>query len=81
MVYRDGVRARLESDNLGTWPQDYQIGLAYGLLFDRDGNVTMTADTAEDAVLALDPLSGCTDELATMVTGIEAAYAGWPVPD
>lgn len=81
VVYRDGVRACLESDDLDVWPQDYRIGLANGLWFDRDGIVTMTADTAKDAVLALDPISDCAEELATLVAGIDEAYARRPVPD
>ncbi|ORB68566.1 abortive infection family protein [Mycolicibacterium tusciae] len=76
VVHWDGVEPCLSSDDLATWPRDYRVGVAYGLWFDPDGNVTLTPESAREALLVLDPVADCSADLTDWVSRIVMARAG-----
>jgi hypothetical protein len=76
VVHRDGVEPCLESDDLVTWPRDYRIGVAYGLWFDPDGRLTLTPESAREALIVLDPVADCAADLDDWVARIASARSG-----
>lgn len=80
VVHHDGVESCMNSDDLATWPGDYRLGLVYGLWFDCTGTVTMTPESAQEAIAILDPIPDCSAELADWVQRIAAARAGSAPP-
>ncbi|MCJ0905254.1 abortive infection family protein [Rhodococcus sp. ARC_M6] len=72
VVRVDGLNPVLASDSLLTWPRDYRIGLAHGLWFDPDGNLTLTPASVQEALSVLEPVPDCADDLTGWVDQIEA---------
>jgi hypothetical protein len=67
---------RLESDDTETlWTRDYRIGLAQGLLFDPDEQPTVTPRSLQDALMAIDPLPECADDINGLVDRIIGSTA------
>lgn len=73
VVRQDGLDPCLHSDDLNTWPRDYRVGLAYGVWFDPDENVTLTPNSLQWALQVLEPVEDCADELTEWVERIIAA--------
>ncbi|MGP4058865.1 hypothetical protein ACTWP6_29305 [Mycobacterium sp. 4D054] len=80
VVHWDGVEPCLNSDDLAIWPRDYRLGVAYGLWFDAEGNVTFTPVSAREALAILDPVGDCSADLADWVQRIAATRQGWTLP-
>lgn len=71
VIWEGGVDACLESDDTETlWTPQYRIGLAHGLLFDPDEQPTVTDPSLRAALMALDPLPDCSDDLDEFVERI-----------
>lgn len=54
VVRRDGLDPCLESGELTPWTRDYRIGVAYGLWFDPDDQLTLTALSVKEALQVLE---------------------------
>lgn len=80
VVHWDGVEPCLNSDDLAIWPRDYRLGVAYGLWFDAEGNVTFTPASAREALAILDPVGDCSADLSEWVQRIAATRQGWTLP-
>jgi len=80
VVRWDGVEACLNSDDLAIWPRDYRLGVAYGLWFDAEGNVTFGPAAAREALAILDPVGDCSADLSEWVHRITEARQGRTPP-
>jgi hypothetical protein len=73
VVKGDGLDPCLASDDLSTWPRDYRIGLAYGLWFNPDDQITLTTESVPWALGVLEPVPDTAPDLSELVDRIAHA--------
>jgi hypothetical protein len=79
VVRWDGLEPCLESDDLNIWPRDYRIGLAYGLWFDSNDHLTLMTESVTLALMVLEPVRDCAEDLAEWVDRIAATRTQGPL--
>ncbi|QWC83709.1 abortive infection family protein [Nocardioidaceae bacterium] len=79
VVTDDGVRAPIADPDLATWPADYRLGVATGLLFTPQGASTSSAHTLRLAVRVLQPVTDRSGEVADLLRRTIQATAPHPI--
>lgn len=74
VVTGDGVSPAMSSTDLDEWPEQYRIGLAYGVLFDPAEQPTVRPNTLLRAVEVLVPVTDTVDEITELVDRIIENY-------
>lgn len=74
VVSGEGLTPALESSDLMDWPPQYRLGLAYGYMFDRNEQPTMSPGAISAVVKVLQPVEGEEEALNELADSIVLNY-------